>query len=125
MVKSAGTHHNVTQLTASIPTGDRSGYESSADISSSLLHPKLEMAPSVTSAQRAAVICVTFGGGLGAMVWRADFPQPGTLSGTANGIVIGVLMGTIFLAVAAAPMAYVIDLLLVRVEHRLRLVAIG
>jgi hypothetical protein len=96
------------------PATSSEGYledDSFMDESSTRPHPKQKLTRSVTSLLRMVALFLVLGGGTATIVWRSDFRQPGAVSGTADGVVVGALIGSIVVAAAIVVLAYVIDLL--------------
>jgi hypothetical protein len=81
------------------------------DESTVVLHPRHQLARSVTSMLRMVSLFLLVGGVGSAVVWRFDFRQPGALHGSGSGIVVGLLIGSALAAALIAALAFVVDLL--------------
>jgi hypothetical protein len=103
--------HDATPVEPGMSSEDCLEGTSFVDESSTRPHPKQRLTRSVTSLLRMVALFLVLGGGTATIVWRTDFRQPGALSGTADGVVVGALIGSIVVAAAIVILAYVIDLL--------------
>jgi hypothetical protein len=92
------------------PAVDYYRYDSFTGDSTIIGHPWAPGAHVTTSGLR-AVALLLIEGATGAIVWRFDFLSP-VRHGTADGIVIGLPMGTIVVVTLIAVLACIIDLLI-------------
>jgi hypothetical protein len=121
MDNTSGAPSQGTRGATAAPPDNLCGHDSCTEESTIVPHPKQRLAKYVTSILRAISLFLLLGGVTGAVVWRFDFRQPGALQGSASGVVVTLMIGSVLVAAFIAALAFVVDLLF-RIDWNAKLV---